>query len=521
MQLQKDVAQRLGGITRFLVQAGGALPRLAAQCQSDLMGLTAIGASVFIIAVLAGASVGLEVWRATHSLVAAVVAFILWGSTIFTVDRLLLSKMHEHSAEVLNHPTQKSQRWRMAAPRLLMIFVMSFIISSLLLQKVFETSLTAELALIIQQDGNIATQQADAQFGPEIKRLTDANTALDNQVKEKETVRDAKYNAWIAEAEGTAGSRVKGQGPLFKQKETELKRAEKDLEETRKYVDEAKKQNLEALTTIRGKYNAEVLRVTDVAKQTDDILARYRALFRLVRRDAGALILSVMLMLALMLLESTSLTVELISPSHEYIKLLASVKQADAIRRAESLAVEGEAAQQEATSAKASKAAFHEIQQAIWQQVTAALKSGQAPPAGGPLQEVVTALENHLRETLLAAVPPTTGVPAGMTAQPASVLVRVISPHPQTEEVGFKINFNRHISQAHQVLGRDLQAALHGNNLPNNGNKNAPLDLSNYKLVTEQGVPVSWEQPLFPQLGASLEVHLKPLSVPLVNDTIT
>lgn len=502
----------LGAVKAFLAEAGGASAMLAAQCPSDLPGLMAMGAMVTATSVFAGFSVGLEVHRVTHSHLAAGVAFALWGSVIFVVERLMLVKLHEHSAEVLKSG-QPDHRWRMAAPRLLMICVLSFLFSNLFLQKLFVTSLTTELTKMAQETGEEATKQADAQFGPEITRLEAANTALAEQVKEKEKIRAEKYDAWIAEAEGTAGSGVKGLGLLSAQKKSELDRATEDLAATRAAVAPDQAKNNEDLKTVREKHRAAVQTVAAAARVTDDILVRNRALWRIIRRDSGALVFFLLLMVGLMALESTALTIELLSPSHEYIKLLASTKQVEAVQREAQQSVAEDEAVKSATTAKDRQAYLQRLQKSVWDKVTQALEHNQPPNLSGPLLEYGVAVEDYLRQAALHAVPPAPPVSDKMPADPARVVVRVIQPNTKQTastqpDAGYQVNFNRPISQAHLVTLRDLEVALDGNNL-GNGNTNGPFDLSKYKLMSEAGRLLQHNQPLFKQLNGG-EVHLLP-----------
>ncbi len=84
--------------------------------------------------------------------------------------------------------------------------------------KIFEKEIN-QVLLEQKNELTLANQnQIAEQFNPNIENLNKDIATLQQQINTKEAEVNALYDTYIAEAEGTAGTKLLGKGPVYKEK---------------------------------------------------------------------------------------------------------------------------------------------------------------------------------------------------------------------------------------------------------------------------------------------------------------
>lgn len=105
-----------------------------------------------------------------------------------------------------------------ASPRILLAVIIAIVISKPLELKIFEKEINQ---VLLEQKNQLTlankTQIAE-QFTPSIEALNNQITSLQQEIDSKEAEVNALYDTYITEAEGTAGTKLLGKGPVYKEK---------------------------------------------------------------------------------------------------------------------------------------------------------------------------------------------------------------------------------------------------------------------------------------------------------------
>ncbi len=84
--------------------------------------------------------------------------------------------------------------------------------------KIFEKEIN-QVLLEQKNDLTLANKaQLAQQYTPTLEKLNQDITALKSEIAAKETETNALYDTYISEAEGTAGTKLLGKGPVYKEK---------------------------------------------------------------------------------------------------------------------------------------------------------------------------------------------------------------------------------------------------------------------------------------------------------------
>src|SRR5690606_21687656 len=125
------------------------------------------------------------------------------------------------------------------------------------------------------------TAQTAQQVNPKISELNHETAGMELQITEKENSVNNLYNTYISEAEGTAGTKVLGKGPMSR--ETRDNHDDSFLE-----LQQLKKENKEKIATLENQitklentYNTQVKNAQPVIDGFDGLMARINALGKL------------------------------------------------------------------------------------------------------------------------------------------------------------------------------------------------------------------------------------------------
>ncbi|MEW4923788.1 DUF4407 domain-containing protein [Algibacter sp. 2305UL17-15] len=232
-----------------------------------------IGATVFFTAVMAFIAGSYALYTVFDNLFYSIIFGLIWGLLIFNLDRYIVSTIKK-TGNVLNEILQ-------ASPRLILAIIIAIVIAKPLELKIFEK----EINQVLLEEKNTMTlsnkNQIAQQFTPEIETLNAEINTLQNEIINKETEVNNLYSTYISEAEGTAGTKLLGKGPVYKEKREKHDAALGDLQAL-KNENRAKIQAAETkIADLKGDYNMQVITSQPIINNFDGLMARISALDKL------------------------------------------------------------------------------------------------------------------------------------------------------------------------------------------------------------------------------------------------
>lgn len=487
-------------IQRILWWSSGATSSVLKDCPTEHRKYSAIGAAMLSIPLVASLGAGFALYQSYKNQTLAIVGGIGWGILIFIVDRLIQISIRK---DVRGH-----KAFWMALPRLIMIVVLSFLITDPLLHKLFETDIDAELSRQVQLAGANTQAVAETRYGKEIAELEQSNVQLNDSLNKLKAERDRKFDEWMAEGAGTGGTGVRGKGLLYHEKQRAYEKADGEYQKLNDQLEPQIERNNARIQELKERRDQEVALITTDQEKARGLLARNSALFSIIKRDFGAAVITILLMLAFILLESTPLTIKLISRRGTYDKRFDRVEEEQFFMEEQLLEQNKEAIRLQREAALNFDSTLNEAAKERLAQVAKAINNNQHASLDDELKETVTRFTAELNRRVLRHLPAepdqqqqTPSTQPQRVDTPASLVVRLTEP----EAKSFCLNINRPESE---VTGQDLLYALRGiekSLLPRSANQ---PPLSSYRVVTEAGVEVEPDKFLFAQLQGGRLVNL-------------
>jgi uncharacterized membrane-anchored protein YhcB (DUF1043 family) len=282
----------LSRLRRFLAWPSGAIASVLSACPSEHNYYCGLGVLVWFNSLLAGSGMALMLSQTTDSSAKALAGGAFWFLCILNLDRFLLLASYENTG------------WKKLMPvsRVLLSLCLAIIIGEHVVQFIFHNEINNQLAQE-KLDAHKSNYDNALKGIPEIAALSDDKTRKQDEI-ERAKAEVSKLRAdYIGEAEGIAGSHIKGKGPLYEQKErdynvalAEKQKLENELQQIQNRLDT---KNQELKTTVD---------LADAAKAKDrGFLAYHRALFEIIKHDPTLLFLYLVISSAMILFEITPL----------------------------------------------------------------------------------------------------------------------------------------------------------------------------------------------------------------------
>jgi hypothetical protein len=267
-----------------------------------------IGGTVFFTAVMAFIAASYALFTVFNNYYTAVFFGLIWGLLIFNLDRFIVSTIKK-----------SDHKWKeilQATPRILLAIIIAVVISKPLELKIFEKEIN-QVLLTQKNEMTLANKSQIAnQFTPEITKLQQEISNLKTEIELKETETNALYNTYISEAEGTAGTKLLGKGPVYKEKREKHDAALAELQQLKtdhKLKISNKESQIETLITLQKEQESASQPIID---GFDGLMARINALQELPWLP------SFFIFLLFLAIETSPIFAKLISPKGEYdIKL--------------------------------------------------------------------------------------------------------------------------------------------------------------------------------------------------------
>lgn len=292
-------------LKQFFIICSGADTDILDDCsQGEQNKYAGIGATVFFTAVMAFIAASYALFTVFDNIYTAIGFGFVWGLLIFNLDRYIVSTIKKRN-NVLDELFQ-------ALPRLVLAVIIAIVISKPLELKIFEK----EINQVLLEEKNAMTldnkSQISDRFTPDIAILNARIDSIASQTNAKEAEVNQLYATYISEAEGTAGTKLLGKGPVYKEKREKHDAALAELS-TLKQENKTKTQALETeIATLESNLKAELTSTQPIIDGFDGLMARVNALEKLPWLP------SFFIFLLFLAIETAPILAKLLSPRGAY-----------------------------------------------------------------------------------------------------------------------------------------------------------------------------------------------------------
>jgi len=273
-----------------------------------------IGGTVFFTAVMAFIAVSYALFTVFGSYFSAIFFGMIWGLLIFNLDRFIVSTIKKSD-------NKWKEIWQ-ATPRIILAIIIAVVISKPLEMKLFEKEIN-QVLLEQKNDLTLANKaQIANQFTPEITTIQTEIDQLKQEIDTQEAETNALYNTYISEAEGTAGTKLLGKGPVYKEKREKHDAALAELQQLKtenKLKISEKESQIASLIILQKK---QELKTQPIIDGFDGLMARINALNELPWLP------SFFIFLLFLAIETSPIFAKLIAPKGEYDFKLQDIENA-------------------------------------------------------------------------------------------------------------------------------------------------------------------------------------------------
>lgn len=292
-------------LSTFFILCSGADASLLQGCsEGEKTKFVGIGATVFFTAVMAFIASAYALFTVFDSIYPALIFGLVWSLLIFNLDRFIVSTIRKRenlSAEIIQ-----------ATPRILLAIIIAIVISKPLEIKIFEK----EINTVLLKEKNAMTlknkKEVTNYFQTDLDKNKAEISALKTEISKKEKEVNTLYETYITEAEGTAGTKKLGKGPVFKEKIAKHDLAKKELDTLQKNnlakIDMLEKETKKLATNLDKK----VTETQPIIDGFDGLMARINAL------NSLPWLPSFFIMLLFLAIETSPIIAKLLSPKGEY-----------------------------------------------------------------------------------------------------------------------------------------------------------------------------------------------------------
>ena len=263
-----------------------------------------IGATVFFTAVMAFIAASYALFTVFDNVFIAVAFGLVWGFLIFNLDRFIVSTIKKRD-NFLDEFIQ-------ASPRIILAIIIAIVISKPLEIKIFEKEINTVLLKEKNEMALANKKQVANYFQSDLDKNKAQIDSLKSDITKKEKEVNDLYSTYITEAEGTAGTKKLGKGPVYKEKREKHDASLQDLAAL-KTANQTKIADLETKAkTLQTDLDKKVTETQPIIDGFDGLMARINALNKLPWLP------SFFIMLLFLAIETSPIIAKLLSPKGEY-----------------------------------------------------------------------------------------------------------------------------------------------------------------------------------------------------------
>ena len=292
-------------LKQFFILCSGADKDLLEGCsEGEQTKYVGIGATVFFTAVMAFLASSYALFTVFDSIYPAIAFGIVWSLLIFNLDRFIVSTIRKRD--------KIGSEFLQATPRIILAVIIAIVISKPLEIKIFEK----EINTVLLKEKNAMALNNKKEVANYFKSDLDKNKVeidkLKSEITNKEKEVNTLYETYITEAEGTAGTKKLGKGPVFKEKIAKHDLAKQELDTLQK-TNLAKIAEMEKNTkTLQTDLDKKITETQPIIDGFDGLMARINAL------DKLPWLPSFFIMLLFLAIETSPIIAKLLSPKGEY-----------------------------------------------------------------------------------------------------------------------------------------------------------------------------------------------------------
>lgn len=292
-------------LKKFFITCSGADRAIIYSCSNGEQNKYAgIGATVFFTALLAWIAAGYALYTVFDNVYAATFFGFVWGLLIFNLDRFIVSTIRKRD--------KFGQELLQATPRIVLAVIIAIVISKPLEIKIFEKEINTVL-LKEKNDMALANKKQVANYyQTDIDKNKAQTDSLKAEIARKEKEVNSLYNTYITEAEGTAGTKKLGKGPVYAEKRQKHDAALAQLDTLRKRNQAKIAENEKLAKTLQSDLDKKVTATQPIIEGFDGLMARINAL------DKLPFLPSLFIMLLFLAIETSPIIAKLLSPRGEY-----------------------------------------------------------------------------------------------------------------------------------------------------------------------------------------------------------
>ena len=261
-------------LKKFFITCSGADKNILKNCSNGEQNkFVGIGATVFFTAIMATISGSYALFTVFNNLYTAIFFGLIWSLLIFNLDRFIVSTIKKSDA--------KLHELLQATPRIILAVIIAVVISKPLELKLFEKEINQVLLTEKNQmtlDNKIQIAQ---QFAPEITKINSEITVLKQEINQKETATNTLYETYIAEAEGTKGTKKLGKGPVYVEKREKHDASLAAFNQLKKDNSDKIKSKENAIATLEENQKLAETKSQPIISNFDGLMARITALGKL------------------------------------------------------------------------------------------------------------------------------------------------------------------------------------------------------------------------------------------------
>lgn len=292
-------------LKQFFITCSGADTQIINSCANGEQNKYAgIGATVFFTALLAWIAAGYALYTVFDNVYLATFFGFIWGLLIFNLDRFIVSTVRKRD--------KFRQELLQATPRIVLAVIIAIVISKPLEIKIFEKEINAEILKEKNQMAIANKKQVSDFFKTDLDKNKAKTDSLQSEINKKEKEVKSLYDSFITEAEGTAGTKKMGKGPIYKEKRAQYDVALTQLDTLRKRNQQKIAENDKLAKTLQTDLDKKVADTQPVIDGFDGLMARINALNKL------PFLPSLFIMLLFLAIETSPIIAKLLSPKGEY-----------------------------------------------------------------------------------------------------------------------------------------------------------------------------------------------------------
>ncbi|MBC7439266.1 MAG: DUF4407 domain-containing protein [Flavobacterium sp.] len=263
-----------------------------------------IGATVFFTAIMAFIASSYALFTVFDNPYIAMSFGLIWGLLIFNLDRFIVSTIKKRD-NFLDEFIQ-------ATPRILLAIIIAIVISKPLEIKIFEKEINTVLLKEKNEMAMANKKQITNYFQTDVDRNKAEIDSLKSDISKKEKEVNNLYAVFIAEAEGTAGTKKLGKGPVYNEKRQKHDAQLKQLDSI-KAINAVKIKEKEVKSkTLQTDLDKKVTETQPIIDGFDGLMARINALNKLPWLP------SFFIMLLFLAIETSPIIAKLLSPRGEF-----------------------------------------------------------------------------------------------------------------------------------------------------------------------------------------------------------